>query len=57
MSEDVLIGGEPENVYRKGDEIIISGVCHIYADEAVPLAIALLKVATDGLLYVGYRDV
>lgn len=45
-SERVLIGGEPEDMYRDGDEIIVSGTFHIYVDEAVPLAIALLKVAT-----------
>lgn len=56
MSENVLIGGEPETVYRQRDEIVVSGTCRIYANEAVPLAIALLKVATDGLVYVGYRD-
>lgn len=56
MSENVLIGGEPETVYRQRDEIVVSGTCRIYANEAVPLAIALLKAATDGLVYVGYRD-
>lgn len=46
VSECVVIGGELENVYRQGDEIVVSGTCRIYADEAVPLAIALLNVAT-----------
>lgn len=47
MSVNVLIGGEPESVYRRNDEIIISGYLRLYVDEAIPLAIALRKVATD----------
>jgi|LakMenEpi03Aug12_release.lakeMendotaPanAssembly.Ray.scaffolds.fasta_scaffold3785381_1 hypothetical protein len=43
----VLIGGEPEDVYLDGDEIVISGHMRIYADEAVGLAAALIEVATQ----------
>lgn len=48
MTESVLIGGEPEDVYLRGGEIIISGCCSLCLDEAVPLAIALLKAAGTG---------
>lgn len=45
--QSVVIGGEPETVYRRGDEIVVSGHLRCYVDEAIPLAIALRKAATD----------
>jgi hypothetical protein len=37
-----LVGGEPESVYRAGDEVVVSGGLRLYADEARDLAAALL---------------
>ncbi len=47
MTQRVLIGGEPEDIYSDGDDIVISGHLRIYADEAVALAAALIEVATQ----------
>ena len=45
MSEPVrtLIAGEPEDVYRDGDEVIVSGHLRIYADLAAELTAQIEK--------------
>lgn len=40
-----LVGGEPESIYRAGDEVVVSGGLRLYADEARDLAAALLAAA------------
>jgi hypothetical protein len=40
-----LVGGEPESVYRAGDEVVVSGGLRLYVDEARDLAAALLAAA------------
>jgi hypothetical protein len=37
-----LVGGEPESVYRAGDEVVVSGGLRLYVDEARDIAAALL---------------
>ncbi|MFV8136463.1 hypothetical protein ACNQR7_02715 [Mycolicibacterium senegalense] len=37
-----LVGSEPEDVFFEGDEVLISGVCQLFADEVRPLAASLL---------------
>ena len=40
-----LVGGEPESIYRAGDEVVVSGGLRLYVDEARDLAAALLAAA------------
>lgn len=40
----VTIGGEGEDVYIDGEEIVISGFGRLYADEAVDVGLALLEL-------------
>ncbi|MFV8173388.1 hypothetical protein [Mycolicibacterium peregrinum] len=37
-----LIGSESEDVYFEGDEVVVSGTCQLFADEARPFAASLL---------------
>lgn len=43
-SVQVLIGVEPEDVYRLGDEVVISGHMRLYADEVPDLVAALTEI-------------